>query len=223
LEQKIESSGEKFKLVRNELKKINESILQSNSQSKQTISRIEQKLNEFSGINDELNSLKTQTTYSINKLSEDQRQMKEELLINQEKISRIVANDILLKIKKMLKKPKSRQKKPQKAKVIMFLKKNFIIDPLSKVLVITDKRNSTFGQILHESVRKLTEKSILLITENRTDEALLDGSVIEAIKQSNYVFIIGKHSLSQAKEISGMLAYQVKIVAIKRSLKYSIL
>lgn len=128
-----------------------------------------------------------------------------------------------LKIKKMLKKTKKRSVKPQKAKVIRFLKEKLNIEPLSKVLVVSDKRNSTFGSILYESIRKFNQNPIFMITENRKVEAVLGNPVVEAIKQSNHVFIIGKYSLNQIREITGMLMNQVKVVAIRRTLKYSVL
>ena len=206
----VESAfGEKFNMIEDELIRINDSILQNNLQDQQIASKIEKKLSE--------------TTSSINELYENQKQMKEELLINQEKVSKNIVNDVISKVQNMLKKPKKRQKKPQRAKVIRFLRKNFEIQPFTKVLIITDKRNSIFGNILHESVRKINEKSILLITENRTNETLLDKPVVEAIKISDHVFIIGKHSLTEIKEISEKLRNKVKIISIKRSLKYSIL
>jgi hypothetical protein len=149
-------------------------------------------------------------------------QMKEDLLVNQEKFHKNITNEVS-KIKKMLRKTKKRIKKPQKAKVIRFLKEKFNIEPLTKVLVVTDKRNSVFGNILHESVRKLTENSIFVVIENRNGEALLEKPVVEAIKQSDYVFLVGRHSKIQIKEISGMLMNQIKIISIKRTLKYSIL
>lgn len=159
----------------------------------------------------------------LNELSKNQKQMKEYLLVNQEKISKDIANDTILKIKKMLKKSKKRQTRPNKTKVIRFLKNNFTIEPFSKVLIVTDKRNSTFGKTLHESVRKLNENSIFIFTENRTNESLLEKPIVEAIKQSNYVFIVGKHPLTEIKEIAEALRNQVKIMSIKRTLKYSIL
>ncbi len=159
----------------------------------------------------------------LNELSKNQKQMKEDLLVTQENLSKKVENDILLKIQKMMKKTKKRPSKPQKAKVIMFLKNDFQIGLFSKVLVVTDKRNSVFGKILHESVRKLTENAIYVAIENRKKEETLDIPVLEAIKQSDYVFMIGKHPKAEMKEIAEMLRNIVKIVLIKRSLKYSIL
>lgn len=162
-------------------------------------------------------------TEKLNELYENQRKLKEDLLINQENLSKKVENDILLRIQKMIKKTKKRQIKPQKAKVIRFLKNDFQIGQFNKVLIVTDKRNSIFGKILHESVRKLTENSIYVVIENRKNEELLDRSVVEAIKQSDYTFMVGKHTKSEMKEIAETLRNQVKIVLIKRSLKYSIL
>jgi predicted amino acid-binding ACT domain protein len=206
----VESEFEKkFNLIGIELKEINKSILQNNIQNRQIVSGIDEKLNEFSRIRDEL--------------SKNQRQMKVELMINQEKISETVSNEVLSKIKKMLKKPKRRLKRPQKARVIRFLKKNFEIEPLSKVLVLTDKRNYTFGQTLHESVRKLSEKSVFIVTENKTNGTPLEKSILEAVKQSDYVFVVGTHSITELKEISERLKNKVKIISIKRSLKCRIL
>lgn len=170
---------------------------------------------------DRISTLNQELMNQNNELFKNQMQMKEDLLVNQERFHKTIMNEVL-KIK-MLKRSKKRQKKPQKAKVIMFLKEKFNIESFSKVLIVTDKRNSTFGNILHESIRKLTENSILLFTENRKDETLLTNPVVEAIKQSDYVFVIGKYPLIQIKEISGMLINQVKIMSIKRTLKYSIL
>jgi hypothetical protein len=191
----------KLNLIGIELREINENILQNNIQNRQIVSEIDGKLDEFSRIR--------------NDLFEKQRQMKVELMINQEKIS----DNVLSRIKKMLKKPKRRLKRPQKARIIRFLKKNFEIEPLNNVLVLTDKRNSTFGQTLHESVRKLSEKSVFIVTENKTNETPLEKSIVEAIKQSDYVFIVGMHSLAELKEISEMLKNNVRIISIKKSLK----
>jgi len=159
---------------------------------------------------------------SLNEQIQNQRienqQIKEDLLVNQENITK----DVLSKIQKMLKKTKKRQIKPQKAKVIRFLKKNFLIDSFNEVLVLTDKRNSTFGKILHESIRKINENSIFIVTENRK-EGPVDRSIVEAIKKADYVFIIGKYPIIEIKEISETLKNRVKIISINRSLKFSIL
>jgi hypothetical protein len=170
---------------------------------------------------DRISTLSQEVQNQNNELFENQRQMKEDLLVNQDKFHKNITNEVS-KIKKMLRKIKKRIIKPQKAKVIRFLKEKFNFEPLTKVLVVTDKRNSVFGNILYESVRKLTENSIFVVTENRKGEAILDNPVVEAIKQSNYVFLIGRHSKIQIKEISGMLMNQVKIMSIKITLKYSI-
>jgi len=160
---------------------------------------------------------------SLNEQIQNQRienqQIKEDLLVNQENITK----DVLSKIQKMLKKTKKRQIKPQKAKVIMFLKKNFLIDPFNEVLVLTDKRNSTFGKILHEAIRKINENSIFVVTENRNDGEPVDRPIVEAIKKADYVFIIGKYPITEIKEISETLKDRVKIISMNRSLKFSIL
>ncbi len=170
---------------------------------------------------EKISILNQEIQYQNTEFYENQKQLKENILIDQEKFYKTITTEVS-KIKKMLKRPKKRQAKPQKAKVIRFLKEKFNIEPFTKVLVITDKRNSTFGNILYESLRKLSENSIFVVTENRKGEAILDNSVVEAIKQSNYAFIVGKHSKTQMIEISGMMLNQVKIIAIKRSLKYSL-
>jgi hypothetical protein len=158
----------------------------------------------------------------LNRELQNQKQFKEDLLIDQEKFHKTITTEFL-KIKKMLRKTRKRQIKPQKAKVIRLLKENFNIEPFTKVLVVTDKRNSTFGNILYESMKKLNGSSTYVVTENRTDETLLDNPIVEAIKQSNHVFIVGKYSPTQIKEITVTFMNQVKIISIKRSLKYSIL
>jgi hypothetical protein len=172
---------------------------------------------------EKLSEIQNQMKSSLLGLSENQEQIKTELLISQEKVSRNVANDTFLKIQKMLAKKKKKPIKPQRAKLIRFLKKNFKIKSFSKVLVITDKRNSVFGKILYEATRNLSQKSVLAIMEDRTNKMNLDRHVIEAIKQSNYVFIIGQYSLKKVKEVSKNLRRKVKVMPIKRSLKFSIL
>jgi hypothetical protein len=103
------------------------------------------------------------------------------------------------------------------------LKKNFKIKSFSKVWVITDKRNSVFGKTLYEATRSLSQKSVLAIMEDRTNKMNLDRHVIEAIKQSNYVFIVGNYSLKKVKDLAKTLRRKVKVMPIKRSLKFSIL
>jgi intracellular sulfur oxidation DsrE/DsrF family protein len=196
------------------------SLNQEKSFSK--ISEIEQKLNSFSGIGEEINSLKMQTANSIYQLSEDQDQIKAEILTSQEQISRNVANDTFLKIQKMLAKKKKRPIRPQRAKVVRFLRKNFKIKPFSKVLVISDKKNSVFGKTLYEATRKISKKSVFVNIENRTKKSSLEKPVVEAIKKSTFVFIVGTHSVKKMREISKDL-YNVKIMQTNRSLKYLIL
>lgn len=196
------------------------SLNQENSFTR--LNAIEEKVNGFSRIGEELESLKIQTSGSIDKLTENQEKLKADLLIDQEKIANVV-NDRFLEIQKMLKKPKKRIIKPTRAKVTRFLKKNFKIKPFSKVLVVTDKRNTTFANTLYEATRKVSKKSLFVVEENRTIKMSLDKPVIEAIKKSNYAFIVGKYSLKKMKEIAMPLKSKIKIVSIKRTLNYSLL
>ena len=171
---------------------------------------------------EKLSEIQNQMKSSLLELSENQEQIKTELLVSQEKVSRNVANDTFLKIQKMLAKKKKKPIKPQRAKVIRFLKKNFKIKTFSKVLVVSDKRNSVFGKTLYEATRKISKKSVFVNIENRTKKSSLEKPVVEAIKKSTFVFIVGNHSIKKMKGISKNL-YNAKIMQISRSLKYSIL
>jgi hypothetical protein len=84
-------------------------------------------------------------------------------------------------------------------------------------------KNSTFGKTLHEAARAVSKKSIFVVMENRTNKSSLDKPVIEAIKKSNYSFIVDKYSLPKVREISKTFGSKVKIISIKRTLKYSAL
>ena len=220
---------QKLSDVQDEISKLRNEIVLSKGYVENTYSEVSQKMSEFSSMNEELDFLRKDTEHSINELSESQNQLLEKqrqmesLFINQENISRNLANDAVLKIKEMLKKPKRMVIKPTKAKVVRFLKKNFKIKPFSKVLVVTDKRNSIFGKTLYEATRRVSKKSVLAVMENRTDKMNLDKPVVEAIKKSNYVFIVGKYSLKKVKELSKNLKYKVKIVSMRRTLNYSTL
>jgi len=154
-------------------------------------------------------------------LSEEQKNMKVDLTIAQDHITSLT-NEGLIKIQKMLTKKKKKPIKPQRAKVLRFLRKDFKIRPFSKVLVISDKRNSVFGKTLYEATRKISKKSVFVSVENRTMKSSFERPVVEAIKKSTFVFIVGTHSVKKMREISKSL-YNVKIVQINRSLKYSIL
>jgi len=195
------------------------SLNQEKSFSK--INEIEQKLNEIPRMDEDINSLKMQTINSICQLSEDQKKMKTDLLIAQDHITSLT-NEGLVKIQKMLTRKKKKSIKPQRAKVVRFLKKNFKIKPFSKVLVIADKRNSVFGKTFYEATRKISKKSVFVTVENRTKKSSLEKPVVEAIKKSTFVFIAGNHSIKKMKEISKNL-YNAKIMQINRSLKYSVL
>ena len=211
---------ERFGSIEEELKSMYEYSVQSNEQTQQKISRIEEKLNDFSNIRNEFESLKNHVSYSVNELAENQVQMKADMLVSQEQVSKAAVNDAVLKIQKMLAKKKKRIIKPQRAKVIRFLRKNFKIKPFSKVLVITEKRNSVFGKTLHESTRKLSRRSVFVIVE---DKMVVGKPVVEAVRQSSYVFVIGNISLKKMKQTAKSLGSKIKIISIKRTLKFSIL
>jgi chromosome segregation ATPase len=222
LEEKIDS-------LQGQIATINDSILQSNLQTQKTMAGIEEKMNGFSQIEKELDSLKNHTVHSIDELCETQNQLCESqkqmgnLLISQEQITKNIVNDAVLKIQKMLTKTKKRRViKPTRAKVVRFLKKNFKIKPFSKVLVITDKHNSTFGKTLYEATRAVNKKSVLAVMENRTEKSSLDRQVIEAVKQSNYVFIIGKYSVKKVRKLSKTLP-KARVMSVRRTLRYSVL
>lgn len=243
--QKLDGFEDEMEKLRNEIalskdfmekifSSVNKNVENINSELNEKLESVSlsvnQKSDQFSLINEELHSLKSQTINSINELREGQNQLFENqkqmecLLINQESISRNLANDAVLEIQKMLKKPKKRVvAKPTKSKVVRFLKKNFKIKPFTKVLVVTDKRNSTFGKTLHEATRRISKKSVLAIEENRTNKMNLDRPVIEAIKKSNYAFIVGKYSLKKMKQMAKPFKRKVKVISIKRTLNYSIL
>jgi len=219
----IEKSNGEIFVLKNEIGEKIDVISLNQEESFTKMGEIEEKINDFSKIDEELDSFKMQTVNSIERLSESQKQMKEELVFVQNNVTDRM-NEGFLKIQKILNKPKKRVViKPTKSKVVRFLKKNFKIKSFSKVLVVTDKRNSVFGKTLYEATRSLSQKSVLAVMEDRTNKMNLDRHVIEAIKQSNYVFIIGQYSLKKVKELSKNLRRKVKVMPIKRSLKYSIL
>jgi predicted nucleic acid-binding Zn-ribbon protein len=249
-DQKLATStfGEKFDSIERGITIINENVLQNDIKNQQMISGIGEKLNGFSEIKDELNSIKAQTNGSIKELEENQRQLRDllvnqeqalrtveddvfaelrenqkqikNLMVNQEQISKDLTEDAVLRVQKMFKKPKRKVIRPQKSKVVKFLKKNFRIKPFNKVLVITDKRNSVFGKTLHEATRAVSKKSIFVVMENRTDKSALDKPVIEAIKKSKYVFMVGKYSLPKVKRLSKKLRNRIKIFSVRRTLNY---
>ena len=238
---------ERFNSIEQKLKSVSDSVVQTHLQTQDMLSKIEERFNEFSNISNELdslknsvnnsisneidslrtgvnaaiseevNSLKEYVNSSVNELTENQIQMKTDLIINQEQFTRQAVNDAVLKIKKMLAKKKKRIVKPQRAKVVKFLKKNFNIKPFSKVLVVTDKRNSVFGKTMYEAARKVSKRSVLAMVE---DKAPLGKPVKEAIKQSNYSFIIGNYSIKSLRKMA-KTSRKFKMVSVKRTLKFS--
>jgi len=59
--------------------------------------------------------------------------------------------------------------------------------------------------------------------EDRTEKQALDTPIKEAIEQSNYAFIIGRHSVKKTRETANLIKHKTKVILIKRTLNYSVL
>jgi len=226
---KEDTFKEKMDSMKKQLSGINEKVLQNNIENQNIAVRIEDKINEFNGmdekfygVNGKLDAFKSETENSIQQLKEGQNHTSD-LLIRQEQVYKNVVKDALLEIKSMMKKPKRAVKKPQRARVVRFLKKNFRIKPFSNVLVVSDRRNHVFGKTLHDAVRGISKKSVLAVVENKTVKQTFDRPVVEAMKRSSMVFLVGKYNIKKIKDAVKVFGHPVKIVSIRRTLKYSVL
>ncbi|MEM5773074.1 MAG: hypothetical protein QXL86_02495, partial [Candidatus Aenigmatarchaeota archaeon] len=195
---------------------------------KEKLEEINFKVSNFSK---ELAEIKARIMSTFDQLSQNQDDIsringeivsfKSSILANQEKLVKEILNELTLKIQKAKKKKKIT--KPTKAKVKRFLKNNLNIEPNTKVLILADKKNYTFGKTIYEAMKSMSKYTIFTLAENGKEKADLDEPITEAIKQSDYAIILGRNSSQKAKKLANSLPYNVKLISVKRTLRYSVL
>jgi archaellum component FlaC len=230
----------------NEVEKLNQEVLSTNSNIENEISTLNQKIeNMASSTNQKIETVTSNMDQIMDEfsiLTSNLGQRIESLSSNQGKLIANLTNDIeqrfsasslrqeeLItkfyektnrKFTKLLNKMKKKEKGPSRARIVRLFKKKLNLPSFNKILIVSDKRNSNFGTLLFDVARKMNKKTVLVTMENRKALGIEpEECVKEAMGKSDRILVVAKYSLEKTKALEECLAQGKKVFAIKKSLR----
>lgn len=216
--------AQRLGLIEDEMKKLGNQIALSNSYTDEMTKKVDQKVKEFSVLTGEIiekfGDISSKQEESIAGLKREMKSQFESFIAGQEELTTKLYEKTNRRFTRLLNKMKKGNKKISRARIVRLLKKKIEIVSFNKVLIVSDKKNSIFSNLLFDVARKINKKTVLITMDNRKklgEEP--EESVRDLMVKADLVIIVAKYSLEKTEALRECVDKGKKVVAVKRSLR----
>lgn len=205
--------------VRNKIDDVSGMLGETNFRMEEAFHGIDERLETIEAANQAIASRQSDIAYQQEETKRLVSVRIEEALEKQEADIKEYFDNTNKKLNTVLRRLPEKKKKTDRRKISYMLRKKLKLPDHDKVLIVTDRTNLNFANLLFDVSRKMNRDTVLTLMDNRKPKEEPEGSVWQAMRQADFVIIVARYSLKDTAALNETINQGKQVVTINKALR----